>query len=1237
MGLGNIFATTYLSLIFKSNILNFFKSNILIWGSIFFVVALFTLFAKSSSEFENSCVKANKSVIEFQNNFEEITSDPNFISKIKEKNFTTKDLESFQTIAFQFYVYEDNELIFWNQNTVIPEVALESISEDLSLIKQKNGYYLGIKKNQDNYTLLAYKLIKNNFPIVNKYLQNSFADPFQFQDETVIESASYPNGYPIKNKQNQVLFKLINDLQIKQSPNLLNLILGYLSIILFWNLIFQISKIILKKYNTILTFSFIILSTVIFYLCIHWFDFEFENTILYSPELYASHFFGNSLGHLFLNSLLVFIIGATCAYFFYNKQWLFNKFSYALYSIFLIVIFIIYNASVKSLILDSVISFEINNFILTNQYTLIGLLIIALLSFNLLIFLYIWVYGTYKLFDKKPFLSILFIFIIIHVILYFYSFKHAAILSTAPILILSLFYLFFLRNRQHYNRSNYVIVTILLISMSIAGLLSYYNQINEDFRKATIANQLTENRDLITEYRFEQVQEDIKADPFFKKFFISPLVSQKEMLQRLNYLYFSGYLSKYSISAYGFNLEGRTIKSSDSLSLSIYYDQINKLSEETFSEWLFLIPQKGGKNNYLSILPIENNGNISGTLVIELSPKTYHKENLYPELLIEQKTNPIAKYRNKKDYEYAIYKNDYLISQSGEYPFPYSFSFFNFSESFPFVKVKENHRLNFFEVDDETKVVISSPKISALIPFSVFSYIFFLIGFLILIFYLSLSVLSLRRSFIPFKPIQFNFKNKINSAITITAIASFTVIGIVTIGYFTELYRDNNTDKLIKKQQTVLSSVEYIIEEGKILSAEDLPNSISTEVARLAEIHNIDINLFDLNGNLIVSSQPSVFGNGLVSKKINPLALHHILSLNEERYIQSEQIGNLAFQSVYVPLRLGNGDKIALLNLPYFAQEETLRSELSKLMVTLVNVYVLLLIISIFIAILVSRSITRPLAKISNKLSSINLESKNEEIEWKSDDEIGALVKEYNKMIRQIEESALALAQSERESAWREMARQIAHEIKNPLTPMKLGIQHLQRALKEKPDRVPELAEKVSKTLIEQIDNLSEIATAFSSFAKMPTANKENVNLIEILQNVVNLFEQGENTNIVFQPYIPQAWVFADKNQLLSVFNNLVKNAQQATEDKEDKKIEILISLKENKYIVEVKDNGVGISAEMFSKVFVPNFTTKSSGTGLGLAISKQIIENNKGSIWFESEENIGTSFFVSIKQMKQV
>lgn len=1209
---------------------------IFFFGLLFALGLSYNLLQSEEGSFKSSCENAENNLRSFQNEFNEFTKDNILLDEILSNTLSLDQVSTLQEKNIQLYIYKEGKLVFWNKNNTIPNPQIENIENDGSLLEQKNGFYLGLKKEYGLYTIVGLQLLKNNYPVVNQYLSNRFAPPYTFDEATKIAPPSAELGQEIKNKQNKTVYKAIFNNYNSQKAAPTALAISYITLITFWIFILLLFKLIRRHFSLIFAYGFLLFACVIFIELIHLFDFEFKKTILFSPELYASQYFGKSLGDLFVNTLVVVITGAFAAYYFYSKKWSFHYLGFLLYTIFVTAIIVLYLAVVKSLILDSVISFEITNFTLISVYTFIGIIILILLTSALSIYLYIWVYHCFREFPLHSYWLAGMYFLLSGIILFFCNFGILSILIPSLLFLFSFLYLFLLNNRKHFNRFNYSLISLIFASLIISSVLTHYNVISQDNKKANFANRLSENRDLITEYRFEQIQQEIKADPFFKKFFISPFVSQKELQQRLDYLYFGGYLSKYNINSIAFNLEGKPIKNTVEKNLSYYYDILNKNSEDTFSEWLFLIPKKDGKNQYLSILPIENNGIISGTLVLQLTPKTYRKENLYPELLIEQKINPISKYRANEDYEYAIYKNQYLISQKGEYPFPYFYGIFDFEKEYPFKKNNKNVRLNFFNVGDETKIIINDQKPSLLIPISTFSYIFCLISLISFFGYAILHLLNLKTELGPLKALTFTFKNKINVAIISITVASFIVVGIVTIGYFRQLYTANNTDKLIKKQKSVLSSLEYLLEKESD-SLQVLPSNLNTEINSLAEIHNIDINIFNLEGNLILSSQPGIFGSGLVSKKINPLAIFQLREQNSERYIQNEAIGELHYESVYVPLRTVNGKTAAILNLPYFAQKETLRTELSNLMVALVNVYVLLLLVSITIAFIISSSITRPLANISKKLSLVNFGTKNEGIQWESNDEIGSLVKEYNKMIVQIEESANVLAKSERESAWREMARQIAHEIKNPLTPMKLGIQHLQRALVENPEGANELASRVCKTMIEQIENLAEIATAFSSFAKMPTANKELVNLVEIIQNVMHLFNQNESTQINFEPSVEEAIVFSDKNQLLSVFNNLVKNAQQATEDRSNARIDIFLYASQDHYKVEVVDNGVGIPEEQKHRVFVPNFTTKSSGTGLGLAISKQIVENSKGVISFSTNENKGTTFTVSLPKSNKI
>ncbi len=305
----------------------------------------------------------------------------------------------------------------------------------------------------------------------------------------------------------------------------------------------------------------------------------------------------------------------------------------------------------------------------------------------------------------------------------------------------------------------------------------------------------------------------------------------------------------------------------------------------------------------------------------------------------------------------------------------------------------------------------------------------------------------------------------------------------------------------------------------------------------------------------------------------------------------------------------------------------------------LVAAYALLLSIAIIIAIVITNSITQPIASIGDKLSNLSLE-KNQPLEWDRQDEIGRLVDTYNQMIEKIAFQAKQLKRSEREEAWREMAKQVAHEIKNPLTPMKLNVQYLLRAGDQQdPAQMQNLINRISNTLIEQIDSLSRIAAEFSNFAQMPKIQLSEFSLNQLLQSTVHLYQDQMNEELSVQLEMPEddIWIKADKEQLMRVLTNLIKNGIQAIPEDRKGCIRLQLTSKDQKARICVRDNGSGIPEEIQPKVFVPNFTTKSSGTGLGLAISKNIIEAVNGRIYFETEQNKGTSFFIDLPIIESV
>jgi nitrogen fixation/metabolism regulation signal transduction histidine kinase len=321
----------------------------------------------------------------------------------------------------------------------------------------------------------------------------------------------------------------------------------------------------------------------------------------------------------------------------------------------------------------------------------------------------------------------------------------------------------------------------------------------------------------------------------------------------------------------------------------------------------------------------------------------------------------------------------------------------------------------------------------------------------------------------------------------------------------------------------------------------------------------------------------------------------------------------------------------AYLNIPYFASQPELNQEISNFLVTLINLNAFIFLIAGLIALFIANRITRSFSFISERMREVNLGRMNEPIEWNRDDEIGELVKEYNKMVAKLGESATALAKSEREGAWREMARQVAHEIKNPLTPMKISIQYLQKAINNNQPNVKELSSNVANTLVEQIDHLSKIAADFSQFANIGNTNVEVFDLHDILKSLKELYRPDRTIQFSWHPVKDKVIIKADKTQMNRLFTNLFANAIEACNGHSVCKIDVIETQENGSIRVSIKDNGEGIAPEMQSRIFIPNFTTKSSGTGLGLAMCKSIVEQAKGKIWFETEKDSGTTFHVEL------
>jgi len=535
-----------------------------------------------------------------------------------------------------------------------------------------------------------------------------------------------------------------------------------------------------------------------------------------------------------------------------------------------------------------------------------------------------------------------------------------------------------------------------------------------------------------------------------------------------------------------------------------------------------------------------------------------------------------------------------------------------------------------YNMGENSVIVISKPLKGFLDLLAQFSYIF---AFFYLVTLLFIFIFGLPENISKF---NYNFKNKIKLSMVLILILSLIAVGTGTVYYTTQQFQKQQKESISEKMESLIVELEDKLGTEDTLTHE-YSGYINDLLTKFSNVFYVDMNLYNLEGKLLSSSRPQVFEKNLKSRRMNPVAYERLEHDKLPQFIHNEMIGDMKYHSAYVPFYNDRNQVLAYLNIPYFTRQQALQKEVYTIIMVMVNIYVFLIILGTVVAVLISNTITRPLRLIQQKLGRIGLDKTNEKIDYESHDEIGELVSEYNRMIDELEANAEKLAQSEREMAWREMAKQIAHEIKNPLTPMKLKVQYLKRAWDDRVQNFDERMRQFADSMISQINTLSEIASEFSNFAKMPRARNRKLDVNQQLKTAVDLFEHSENIEIIKDNDVEESiYIHADNDQISRVFSNLIKNAIQAIPAQREGKIRIALSRKDNKALITISDNGCGVPDELRGRLFRPSFTTKSGGMGMGLAISKKIVEDLGGTITYETEKDKGTTFYIEIPEYEE-
>jgi len=1151
----------------------------------------------------------------------------NYLEVLDEKERMT--LEKKQIALF---LLVKDSLVYWSDNTVTFQRTGVAKKKTPVLDYVGNGWYLVHVIHRDSLTVLGYQLIRREYTYENRYLKPRFFRGAGLGDRYRLSTVPVENGFPVVSSGGEFLFSLVPE--GRNDPLLIRLVSAsfYLGAFLFfflWMVRYVRSR--RRGRGWILLLAFVVFGGIYLLMV----QYEVPRSVfslpLFSPYSFAISDWIPSLGVLFAISLFSF----SFSYLYWlvvrtteggkDMRGMLRLFGGSLFTslLFFTIVEVMYY-----LIMNSSLSFEPFRILNVNAHSVAGFLAVGMLalSFLLLTDKVLLVAGRPAVRSVMTMATAIILSFLVARFLLGYHARWPELLAFLLFVVA-----LWLRQKSVYAG--------LIMTAFVSGLFSAWFVLNQSFEKEkenmkVLAVNLGAEHDPVAELMIKEISDKITGDPELHYIMRKSSFRLQDVSNVHDYLtmkYFKGYWNKYDLSVYLCN-PGDIIMVNDEKeeSCSGFFSTLTEeIGTPLRDSRFYYLDYQNGQITYFGAFYYPSAAGDSNGLYIQLDSRLLYEQLGYPELLLDETTSremiPVP-------YSYAKYYDDRLVAQNGSYSYALTDKDFMGRVQGTFAFVQRNGYMHLvYHENSPVTVVLSVPVRhfkDYLVSFSYFFIFFFLI-------YLVVFSRSLFRVRVYLRPVL--LKQKIMLWTISMLLFTLVLIGTFSIVYNIRQFRANHYKNLSEKILSVYVELEHKLSyESRLDKDWTSPGypTLNDLMVKFSNVFYSDINLYDSTGTLLATSRPEIFRERLAGNRMNEEAFYHMSVLEESEFIHKESLGDLEYLSAYMPFLNNDGHLLAYLNLPYFTKQYVLTREISNMIVGIVNYMVVLILLTIVLAVIIADKITTPLRAIQEKIGRFRLGKDYEHIIYREKDEIGSLVDAYNRMIDELARNVELLARSERESAWREMAKQIAHEIKNPLTPMKLSVQQLQRAHREKKENFDEMFEKLSGTLIEQIDRLSYIASAFSNFARLPKMKNEPVDLVKLLQDTIFLFRAQHDISFDLRlPEKKEVWVFADKDLMESVFTNLIKNAVQALAGKKDGRVEVFFRLLEQEGVVRVyvKDNGEGIPRDVGERLFEPNFTTKSSGMGMGLAIVKKIVEDAGGRVWYESNEKEGTTFVVEL------
>lgn len=1181
----------------------------------------------------------NKALIEKENVLDECLEGMKPILAIEDHHGSVNESNIFslaENNKITILEYFDNKLVHWSDNEFdVPVYLTDSIFKK-PLIFLQNGWFLAKTIQSGNEEIVGLLRIRTDYSFENNIIKSGYEDGYRLPANVGFSTEENLSGFNIYDKNGDFLFALsFPEKRENTGFILLPLSLWIMAFIVIMVLLFRIVSMLDRHKKTWWAVLFLMVSFVIIYLLLL---LSGKPSVLYQLELFSQYKFSltdfiPSLGHLLILSILLAVFSGV----YYKicplkdisgdsepKSYL----SLTLLLILAATLISLYHLVFSNLVSSSNINFETYKVLELDIFSILGFVsLFFLITVPALFMLRIFIIAR-NLNIKTIILSV--ITSIGVFVLFFYD-------DSKTLVSLTIFFILFCLSVWFITKRKVVFFNITVVFSLLFGIYSLYfitnlsEERSTDILKIQAVSFSTEN-DPEAEHLLLDLWPQLTDDTFLKRIMSTESFSKADLDQLLQYLqekYFTGYWGNFNIGIVQcYKDQQLQVGPENEIfenCFSFFDDRIRRDGHQLTGTGFYFIDNQGGRSYYLGRMFFESSSAATNGLFIELYSDVNVFQPGYSELLLDKKYHG---YAGLKDYSFAKYINGEIVLRTGEFAYNKTDDEYVDKDSDYRIFKTSGFKHVLFKNGNAT-IVISRPALTIGDIIISFSYLFVFI-----LIFSNLFLILIRPPQVK-KLNHFNFRQKLQMSYIGIILFSFILIGVVVASLTISQYKSKHYENIKEKLNSVYLELDNKLSRETHLSdtwRSSEYSSLNDFLIRLSNIFNTDINLYDVHGFLIATSRPEIFYRNLVSSRINIMAWINLNDLSKSEYSQKEKIGTLEYISAYVPFLNADNEVLAYLNLPYFRMQSVIKKEISNLIVAVINFTLLLVVITMSIAVFISGRLTGPLSMLGKGLSSFELGKKSEHLSYKGNDEIGELVKQYNRMVDEIEESTHKLANSEREFAWREMAKQIAHEIKNPLTPMKLNVQQLLKSWK---DKIPDFGvslERFTKNQIEYIDNLSSIATAFSSFAKMPGANPVELNILDQLKITLELFKDTDNVSFSVEwPRESKVIVLADKEHLNGVFSNLLKNSIQSIPAGREGLIKVKLGVFSDKVLVTISDNGEGIPEDLKNKLFTPNFTTKSSGMGLGLSIVRRYVENAGGRIWFDSSADSGTSFFVEL------